>query len=112
VTGRATVRVTIRLFARLREITGSGELAREVPQPGRRAGGMGRADAGIPGARAVPPGDLLRRQRAVREVRHAPHGGRRGGFSAASIGRRSGSGSGLGTRGSGGIQDQRLGVRD
>ena len=32
-TGRATVRVTIRLFARLREITGSGELAREVPTP-------------------------------------------------------------------------------
>ena len=32
-TGRATVQVTIRLFARLREITGSGELAREVPTP-------------------------------------------------------------------------------
>ena len=32
-TGRATVRVTIRLFARLREIAGSGELAREVPNP-------------------------------------------------------------------------------
>ena len=32
-TNRATVRVTIRLFARLREITGSGELAREVSAP-------------------------------------------------------------------------------
>ena len=32
-TGRATVRVTIRLFARLREITGSGELAREIAAP-------------------------------------------------------------------------------
>ena len=32
-TGRTTVRVTIRLFARLREITGAGELAREVPTP-------------------------------------------------------------------------------
>ena len=32
-TGRATVRVTIRLFARLREIAGSGELVREVPAP-------------------------------------------------------------------------------
>ena len=29
----ATVRVTIRLFARLREITGAGELAREVNAP-------------------------------------------------------------------------------
>ncbi len=32
-TNRPTVRVTIRLFARLREITGSGELAREVGAP-------------------------------------------------------------------------------
>ena len=30
---RATLRVTIRLFARLREITGAGELAREVSAP-------------------------------------------------------------------------------
>jgi molybdopterin converting factor subunit 1 len=33
VNSRATVRVTIRLFARLREITGAGELAREVNAP-------------------------------------------------------------------------------
>jgi molybdopterin synthase sulfur carrier subunit len=33
VSNRATVRVTIRLFARLREITGSGELTREVSVP-------------------------------------------------------------------------------
>ena len=32
-TSRETVRVTIRLFARLREITGSSELAREIPAP-------------------------------------------------------------------------------
>ena len=30
---RATVRVTIRLFARLREITGAGELSRELNAP-------------------------------------------------------------------------------
>jgi molybdopterin converting factor subunit 1 len=33
VTSHATVRVTIRLFARLREIAGSSELAREIPAP-------------------------------------------------------------------------------
>ena len=33
VTGQAPVRVTIRLFARLREIAGSGELTREVRKP-------------------------------------------------------------------------------
>jgi molybdopterin converting factor subunit 1 len=33
VTNRTTVRVTIRLFARLRDITGAGELAREIGAP-------------------------------------------------------------------------------
>ena len=33
VSGGPTVRVTIRLFARLREITGAGELTREVNAP-------------------------------------------------------------------------------
>jgi molybdopterin converting factor subunit 1 len=33
VSSRPTVRVTIRLFARLREITGAGELTREVSAP-------------------------------------------------------------------------------
>ena len=33
VSNRATVRVTIRLFARLREITGAGELTRQVSAP-------------------------------------------------------------------------------
>jgi len=33
VSSHTTVRVRIRLFARLREIAGSGELAREIPAP-------------------------------------------------------------------------------
>ena len=43
---------------------------------------------GVPGAGSDTTGDLVRRQRRIREVRHAAHGRRRGGVSAAGIGRR------------------------
>ena len=49
----ARMRVTVRLFARLRDIAGAGELERDVAGAGDDLGGLGRARQPIPGAGAV-----------------------------------------------------------
>ena len=45
----ARVHVTIRLFARLRELAGASELTREMPEGSTRDGRVARADRGVPG---------------------------------------------------------------
>ena len=105
-TGRATVRVTIRLFARLREITGSGELAREVAAPADAQAAWEALTQEFPALEPYRPVISCAVNEQYAKFDTPARGRRRGGFSAASVGRRRISG--LGARGSGfGIRDSR-----
>ena len=82
----ARMLVTVRLFARLRELAGASELRRELPDGARRAYGVG-----APGprhsrrSRDYEPRDLVRRQRGVRAADDAAEARRRGRVPAAGV---------------------------
>ena len=81
------MRVTVRLFARLRDIAGAAELTREIP-PGATIRNVWRELAGeYPDFGPVRAIDFLGRQRRLRADGSGAAGRRRGRFSAAGIGR-------------------------
>ena len=79
------MRVTVRLFARLRELAGSGELMREVPANATVAtiwAGLVDEWPELAPYRAV---DLVRGECRLLTVHRAGCGGRRGGIPAAGV---------------------------
>ena len=58
--------VTVRLFARLREIAGTDELSRPVGDAGNRGRRLAGDDARVAGPGALRRQPVVRRQRAVR----------------------------------------------
>ena len=80
------MRVTVRLFARLRDIAGAAELARDVA-PGATIGDVWRQLAGeFPGAGRLRALDLERGQRRLRADGSGGRRGRRGRVPAAGVG--------------------------
>ena len=59
------MRVTIRLFARLRDLAGSGELVRDVPGSGNRPNGMEGSGRGNARPRRVRADDVGGRERGL-----------------------------------------------
>ena len=84
---RAGMHVTVRLFARLRELAGASELARERAAGRDSRGRLDGARRRISGAGAYTRGDLVRGERGVRADDHGRCGRRRSRVSAARLGR-------------------------
>ena len=83
--GVRAMHVTIRLFARLREMAGAAEVRRTLPDGASVRARLGFAGRRVSGIRRLHEGRLMRRERGLRAHDHAAERWRRGGVSAAGV---------------------------